>query len=78
MDDQLYLLGFTWETRKFRMTTHVMSMARDRTAVTSSGRIYQLVGSPGDRAQTLIWAELWASEWTDVTEEVDANFDRYQ
>jgi hypothetical protein len=74
MYGQLYLLGFTWESQKLRMTSPVLALRPDRTAITSSGRLYHLMDEPGDPTQVLIWPELQHNDWSDVTSDLQKFF----
>lgn len=78
MEDKLFLVGFTRESSKLRATSPVKRISRDRTVITSSGRLYHLEGEPGDPRQTLVWPRFHLWPWTDVTEEVQSGFDLCQ
>ncbi len=71
MNEQLHLFGLVQETNKLRVTSPVQSLRPEGVAVTLSGRVYRLIGTPGDPNQVRIWAEFRHSDWTDVTKDVE-------
>jgi hypothetical protein len=74
MGNDVFLVGLTRETGKVRATSPVQSLTPDRTAVTSSGRVYHLEGPPGSAGQEGIWPHFRSPDCLDITDEVQKHF----
>ena len=81
---QHHLVGYCLQNNEGRVTSAVSHFSpTSLTAVTHSGRTYQLSGPPGnDRDACHVWERLAANsgitEWTDMAEQIWLAYERSQ